>query len=62
MGYDRIIGFIKKCYQNVPLYKNIARERNISEITRITDVPVIDKKEFIGRQNECIAPEYCGKY
>lgn len=62
MRYDRIIGFIKKCYQNVPLYKNIAREMSISEINRITDVPVIGKKELIGRQNECIAPEYCGKY
>lgn len=62
MRYDRIIGFIKKCYQNVPLYKNIAREMSISEIDHITDVPVIGKKELIGRQNECIAPEYCGKY
>lgn len=62
MRYDRIIDFIKKCYQNVPLYRNIAQERGISEISYITDVPVIGKKEFIGRQNECIAPEYCGKY
>lgn len=62
MGYQRIINFIKKSYENVPLYKNIAKERGISIINHIEDVPVIGKKEFVGRQNECINPRYSGKY
>lgn len=62
MGYDRIVDFIKKCYADVPLYKNLANERSIAEISHTEDVPVITKKEFISKQNECISPRYCSKY
>ncbi len=62
MGYNKIIDFIKKCYGNVPLYKNLEQKYGIDEITQIKDVPVIGKKEFISKQDECINPEYCTKY
>ena len=59
---ERAVELAKKYYSTVPLYRNISELYHIGEIESMKDIPIINKKDFIGMQSKCINPEYCKKY